>query len=151
MKVFEGSTIKTYKCRHAMLTDCDITVSLHSKSNMDWVPIKLGVHTHNTLTCSLHLYNPFILRLAIQHSDWPVSRYLVYLESHLQASNTVELLYSGHHWGMKFGLYRGVALSQELICTKKVHLGLSEVALGGLMSGVAFMRGSTIDSLPLST
>ena len=26
----------------------------------------------------------------------------------------MELLYSGHHWGMKFVLYRGVALSQGL-------------------------------------
>ena len=45
------------------------------------------------------------------------------------------------HWGMK--LNRGVALSQGVICTKRVHLGLSEVAFiercprvrGGLYKG----------------
>ena len=43
---------------------------------------------------------------------------------------TVEPLYSGHHWGMKFAPYRGapVALSQGSICSKRVHLGLSKVA-----------------------
>ena len=42
-----------------------------------------------------------------------------------------------------FVLYRGVALFQGLICTKRVHLGLSEVA-GCPHSGVTFKRGSTI-------
>ena len=43
-----------------------------------------------------------------------------------------------------------MALSQGLICTKRVHLGLSEVAFilytesGVLTSGVAFVRGSTV-------
>ena len=57
--------------------------------------------------------------------------------------STVELLYSGHHWGQNFVLYRGVALSQGLICTTRVYLGLSEVAFiercphvrGGLYEG----------------
>ena len=53
---------------------------------------------------------------------------------------TVEPLHSGHHWGMN--RYRGVALSQGLICTNRVHLGLSEV--GVLTSGVTFRRGSTV-------
>ena len=58
--------------------------------------------------------------------------------------HSIEPLYSGHHWGVKFCplIYRGVALSQELICTERVHLG-------GLYKGcphirVAFMRGSTV-------
>ena len=33
--------------------------------------------------------------------------------SPVQKPFTVESLYSGHHWGMKFGLYRGVSLSQS--------------------------------------
>ena len=41
-----------------------------------------------------------------------------------------------------------MALSQGLIRTKRVHLGLSEVAFnlyrGALASGVAFMRDSTV-------
>ena len=41
---------------------------------------------------------------------------------------TVEPLYSGHHWGMNF-FFKEVTLSQGLICTKIVHLGLGEVAL----------------------
>ena len=36
----------------------------------------------------------------------------------IMSLHTVEPIYSGHHWGMK--LYRGVALSQGLICTKKL-------------------------------
>ena len=36
----------------------------------------------------------------------------------------VEPLYSGHHIGeQNFVLYRGVVLSQGLMCTKRVHLG----------------------------
>ena len=38
-----------------------------------------------------------------------------------------------------------MALSQESICTKRVHLGLSEVAFWGVLtSGVVFMMGSTV-------
>ena len=54
----------------------------------------------------------------------------------------MEPLYSGHNWGMRFCplkcvCYRGVALSQGLICTKK----------SVLTSGVAFMRGSTVATI----
>ena len=42
-------------------------------------------------------------------------------------SYTVEPLYSGYRWGRNLVLYRGLALSQGLICTKRVHLGVSEV------------------------
>ena len=57
----------------------------------------------------------------------------------------MEPLYSDHHWGTKFSplSYRGVALSQGLICTKRVHLGLSEVTFIDA-SGVAFKRGSSV-------
>ena len=46
-------------------------------------------------------------------------------------------------------LYSGtpsiVALSQGLICTKRVHLGLSKAAfILTFTSGVAFMKGSTL-------
>ena len=60
-------------------------------------------------------------------------------------------LYSGH-WGMKnFILYRGVALPQGSIHTKRVRLGLSEVAFicrgCVLTSGVAFIcRGGVLTS-----
>ena len=63
---------------------------------------------------------------------------------------TVEPLYSGRHWGMRFcPLNEGVALSQGLICTKRVHLGLSKVAFiegcphirGGLYRGVSSHQG----------
>ena len=50
-----------------------------------------------------------------------------------------------------FVLYRGVALSQGLICSKRVHLGLSKAAFiegvsshQGWPSGVAFTRVSTV-------
>ena len=61
-----------------------------------------------------------------------------------QVAYTVESLYSGRHLGAKF--CPGVALSRWLICTKRVYLGLSEVALieGCPHVRVAFMRGSTV-------
>ena len=40
------------------------------------------------------------------------------------------------HLGL--GLYRGVALSQELISTKRVYLGLSKVAF---VEGWPYLRG----------
>ena len=38
---------------------------------------------------------------------------------------TVEPLYNGHHWGMKFGLYREVALTQGLFL---VHFDAAKVS-----------------------
>ena len=48
--------------------------------------------------------------------------------------------------------FRGVALSQGLICTKTLHLGLGKVVFiegcpsvrGGLYRGVSFMGGSAV-------
>ena len=44
---------------------------------------------------------------------------------HSLSGSVVEPLYSGHHWGMKFYIEGWPYL---LLCAKRVHLGLSEVA-----------------------
>ena len=45
-----------------------------------------------------------------------------------------------------FVLYKGVALSQRLICTVRVHLGLSEVAF---IEGYPHIRGGLYEGIPL--
>ena len=51
----------------------------------------------------------------------------------------MEPLYSGHHQGMKIcPSIEGVALSQELICTIRVHLGLGDVTF---IEGCPHIRG----------
>ncbi len=60
---------------------------------------------------------------------------------------TVEPLYSGHLWGTTFGPYTEVAFIEGLFCTQTVHLGpgcLAVISPGGLYSGVAVKRGSTV-------
>ena len=46
--------------------------------------------------------------------------FITYTAHHLAVE-----LYCGYHW--EIILYRGVAISQGMICTKRVHLGLREV------------------------
>ena len=65
----------------------------------------------------------------------------------ISKSSAEEPLYSGHHCSNEIlSFIEGVALPQGLICTKRVYLGLSEVAFikGVLTPGVAFVGGSTV-------
>ena len=57
----------------------------------------------------------------------------------------MELLYSGHHLGDEIlSFIEGVALSQGLICTKRVYMGLSKV---GFIEGYPHIRDGLYEGL----